>query len=79
MEQLKALYPQDALFLLMGTDMFLSLHTWRNPDRICRCATIVLASRVENEGKTHAEILEQAARLRITVWRMRADFRQSFY
>lgn len=64
MEQLKALYPQDALFLLMGTDMFLSLHTWRNPDRICRCATIVLASRVENEGKIHAEILEQAARLR---------------
>ena len=64
MEQLKALYPQDALFLLMGTDMFLSLHTWRNPDRICRCATIVLASRVENEGKIHAEIQEQAARLR---------------
>lgn len=64
MEQLRALYPQDALFLLMGTDMFLSLHTWRNPDRICRCATIVLASRVENEGKIHAEILQQAERLR---------------
>ena len=64
MEQLRAQYPEDALFLLMGTDMFLSLHTWRNPERICRCATIVLASRVENEGKIHAEIQAQAVRLR---------------
>ena len=34
-------YPGDTLYLLMGTDMFLSLHTWHEPDVICRLAVIV--------------------------------------
>ena len=29
--QLKECYPQAQLVLLMGTDMFLSFHTWKNP------------------------------------------------
>ena len=33
-EQLRERYPESKLFLLMGTDMFLSFHTWRNPDKI---------------------------------------------
>lgn len=37
--------PGDELFLLMGTDMFLSLHTWSRPEEICRLAQIVLAVR----------------------------------
>jgi len=32
--QLKELYPDAKLVLLMGTDMFLSFHTWRNPQII---------------------------------------------
>ena len=32
--QLKALHPDAQLVLLMGTDMFLSFHTWRNPEII---------------------------------------------
>ncbi len=32
--QLKAVYPEAKLVLLMGTDMFLSFHTWRNPQII---------------------------------------------
>ena len=34
-------YPGDTLYLLMGTDMFLSLHTWHEPEVICRLAVIV--------------------------------------
>ena len=33
-EQLKKQYPQDELVLFMGTDMFLSFHTWKEPQRI---------------------------------------------
>ena len=32
--QLKEMYPDAKLVLLMGTDMFLSFHTWRNPQII---------------------------------------------
>ncbi len=32
--QLKEAYPEARLVLLMGTDMFLSFHTWRNPQII---------------------------------------------
>jgi nicotinate-nucleotide adenylyltransferase len=64
LETLREVYQGAQLYLLMGTDMFLSLHSWRHPERICRCAEIVLASRVENEGATHAAIQAQAERLR---------------
>jgi len=33
-QQLRQQYPEAKLFLLMGTDMFLSFHTWRNPEII---------------------------------------------
>ena len=33
-EQLRELYPNDQLILFMGTDMFLSFHQWRCPERI---------------------------------------------
>ena len=33
-EELKQQYPQDELVLLMGTDMFLSFMTWKNPEII---------------------------------------------
>ncbi len=44
---LQAENPGDTLYLMMGTDMFLSLHTWSRPEQICRIADIVLASREE--------------------------------
>lgn len=37
--------PDRELYLLMGTDMFLTLDTWRRPDEILRLATVVVASR----------------------------------
>lgn len=36
---LKAQYPDDDLFLLMGTDMFLSLSEWKEPETIVRAAS----------------------------------------
>ena len=37
--------PDRELYLMMGTDMFLTLDTWRRPDEILRLATVVVASR----------------------------------
>ena len=39
-EQLREQYPDAELILLMGTDMFLSFHTWREPERITKEATL---------------------------------------
>ena len=39
-EQLRTQYPNAELILLMGTDMFLSFHTWREPERITKEATL---------------------------------------
>ena len=38
--QMKQLYPDTELVLLMGTDMFLSFHTWRNPEVILENASL---------------------------------------
>ena len=47
---LKAQYPDDELWLLMGTDMFLSFHTWHEPDVILSLASLAAFSRTE-EGE----------------------------
>ena len=39
-EQLKKQYPDKELVLFMGTDMFLSFHTWRNPAQILANASL---------------------------------------
>ena len=56
--------PDDELFLLMGTDMFLSFHTWSRPEVICRYATICLALREKPSKKDEAEIRAQTKLLR---------------
>ena len=42
---LRRAYPADELFLLMGSDMFLSFETWSRPAEICRLATLAVFSR----------------------------------
>ena len=44
-EQLRRQYPQAQLFLLMGTDMFLSFDTWREPERILQNTALAVAYR----------------------------------
>ena len=45
--RLRALYPEDELWLLMGADMFLTLHRWREPETILSLAGIAAFGRTE--------------------------------
>ncbi|MCD7828939.1 MAG: nicotinate (nicotinamide) nucleotide adenylyltransferase [Clostridiales bacterium] len=58
--QLREQYPEDELWLLMGTDMFLTLHTWYRPDVICQKAHIAAFGRAAGD---EARFAEQKARL----------------
>ena len=59
--ELRREYPEDALWLLMGSDMFLSLQTWHAPERIMELARIAPFSReAEDESAAFAA---QKARL----------------
>ena len=46
-EQIRKDYPEAKLFLLMGTDMFLSFHSWKNPERILAHVTLAVLYRGE--------------------------------
>ncbi len=45
LRQLKKIYPDAELFLLMGEDMFLSLDTWHEPEVITKLATLCACAR----------------------------------
>ena len=51
--QLKRQYPEASLVLLMGTDMFLSFHSWRNPQIILENAMLGVFYRGD-KGETAA-------------------------
>ena len=57
-EQIHGLYPDAELFLLMGTDMFLSFHTWRNPERITAHAALGVFCRGE-KGEREAILAQK--------------------
>ena len=56
-EQLRKAYPEAEFYLLMGTDMFLSFPSWRNPERIWKEATLAVLFRGDKGEK--AAILRQ--------------------
>ena len=51
LEALKEQYPAEELILLMGTDMFLSFDSWKEPERICAMATLGVFYRGEKGEK----------------------------
>ena len=55
--------PEDELYFLMGTDMFLSFLDWREPQEILRLATLVLALRQTPDAAEQQAIEAQRARL----------------
>lgn len=57
----RAQYPDAELWLLVGTDMFLTLHTWREPGEIASLAGICAFAR--SRGDSETLFAEQKARL----------------
>ena len=60
-EALKEEYPDAQLVLLMGTDMFLSFHTWKHPERILENAALGVFCRGDKNEKT--AIAEEKAQM----------------
>ena len=58
--ELKAQYAHDELFLMMGTDMFLSFQDWYSPQEIARCAQLVCFSRYDADAENRAALQKQA-------------------
>lgn len=50
LRQLKQRYPDDELWLLMGTDMFLTLQNWHEADQIMSMTSIAAFSRFESDS-----------------------------
>ena len=61
LEELREQYPEDELWLLMGTDMFMTLQQWYHPERICQLAHIAAFAR-EQGGE--AQFVAQTERLK---------------
>lgn len=58
LEQLHARYPDAELWFLMGTDMFLTLQDWREPEVITRLAGICTFARTQSDS---GEVLSSQA------------------
>ncbi len=57
---LKAQYKQSDLYLMMGTDMFLSFQDWYRPEEIAKNARLVCFSRYDADAKNRESLLKQA-------------------
>lgn len=45
LEQLKNLYPNDELFLVIGADELIDFHTWKSPESILKACQVVVMNR----------------------------------
>lgn len=67
--QVRGAYPDAELVLFMGTDMFLSFHSWRNPQEILKNASLAVFYRGErNEKNTVAEQKEALEKMGAKVY-----------
>ena len=57
---IKAEHPDSELFLLMGTDMFLSFLSWREPEEIMQLATLAVFCRGEKGERVKIEAQKAA-------------------
>ena len=71
LEEAARLWPEDELWLLVGSDMFLSLQSWRDPERILSLAGICAFDRDEEDsGEEFAaqkRFLEQNYNAKVTI------------
>ena len=63
LRKLRESYPQDELYLLMGTDMFLSFFQWREPEAIAALAVPVCMARVRADAALSAQLLAQQEKM----------------
>ena len=54
-EQVRDAYPHAEIFLLMGSDMFLSFHNWKYPEKILKIATLAVFYRGHRDEKARVE------------------------
>ena len=54
-EQVRDAYPYAEIFLLMGSDMFLSFHNWKYPEKILKIATLAVFYRGHRDEKARVE------------------------
>lgn len=47
LQAMKKRFPKDHLYFLMGTDMFLTFHLWRDPEKIAKLCTLCAFGRSE--------------------------------
>lgn len=71
LEEARRLWPEDELWLLTGTDMFLSIQTWRDPERIMELAGICAFARGGEESReafaAQKAVLEQTYHAKVTI------------
>lgn len=71
LRQLRQEYPEDELWLLMGTDMFLTLQAWREPETILALAGVAAFARTEasNGGvlRIQAEYLQKTYNAKVCI------------
>lgn len=58
LDELRKIYPDDELYILFGTDMFLTLGNWVRAGDIFGMCTVVCASR-ENDPDSEMKIMEK--------------------
>ena len=70
-EQLHEQFPDDELWLLMGTDMFLTVQNWYQPERIFQYAGVAAFARREEDTQAlfaeQSKYLEETFHARTTV------------
>lgn len=57
--EVRKMYPEAELFLLMGTDMFLSFQSWKKPEQITREAALGVFYRGDKEERERIEEQKQ--------------------
>ena len=62
LRELRTKNPTDELWFIMGTDMFLTIEKWREPEEIMRLANIAVVSRNDADRESlskHAEYIRE--------------------
>lgn len=70
LEELRVQYPEDELWLIVGTDMLCTLHRWYCPEKIFRLARIAAIARDEGDLvriRESAEMLREQYQAEIAV------------